>query len=309
MRLDLEFAHLLRRDLVPDRVPTSIDRGAQNEAAAVRCGADQVHHGLERANRLAAPVHRDEREHAVLDLVPLAGPWREMADVDGQAELVGEALQLKLSHAGAMAGAAPRVGRDVELRRIRVALASHPLPPRLDRGHREHRRVVIGADVDEAAVVRDVVDAVRDRLAKRVAWEIVNVDEFRSALRLPLDACVLEIPDQLLGLRIDGDERYAARDTVPAGGTRPGPGGAARGSRGRGVRRSRRGRRTRERADGGLGCGARSRPSCPRATPRWSRCTRRLRLRGTGCCSRLCRAARRRGRLWRPRHPRARHPA
>jgi hypothetical protein len=38
--------------------------------------------------RLAAPVLGDEREKAVLDLVPLARPRREMTDRDRESEFV-----------------------------------------------------------------------------------------------------------------------------------------------------------------------------------------------------------------------------
>jgi hypothetical protein len=56
--------------------------------------ADQVDDGLVRAKRPASPIDRNEREKPVFDLVPLARPRREVADVDGEVELVGEALKL-----------------------------------------------------------------------------------------------------------------------------------------------------------------------------------------------------------------------
>ncbi len=42
--------------------------------------------------RLATPVLGDEREQAVLDLVPLAGPRRQMTDGDRESDFVDEAL-------------------------------------------------------------------------------------------------------------------------------------------------------------------------------------------------------------------------
>src|SRR6266481_6766520 len=76
--LDPELTHLLRRDLPTRRVPTPVDRCCDDEAATVRGVADQTHHCFIGAEWLAAPVHRDEREETVFDLVPLAragGKW------------------------------------------------------------------------------------------------------------------------------------------------------------------------------------------------------------------------------------------
>src|SRR6266536_4218223 len=97
---------------------------------------------------------------------------------------------------------------------IGIPLRAHPLPPSLDRCHGEHRRVVVGADVDEAVVRRDIVDAVRDRLADGVVGKVVDVDQLGLALRLPVPPGILEVADQLLLLGIDGDERHATVEAV-----------------------------------------------------------------------------------------------
>ena len=73
---------------------------------------------------------------------------------------------------------------------MRVAFLAHLLPPRFDRSHRERRCVVIDADKDERAVVGDVVDPVRDRLANGVAGEVgglvADVLELRVSIRMLL---------------------------------------------------------------------------------------------------------------------------
>ena len=62
--------------------------------AAARLGTgNEVDDHLMTDQRMCAPVHRDEREHAVLDLVPLARPRREMAHLNVQADLFCEATQ------------------------------------------------------------------------------------------------------------------------------------------------------------------------------------------------------------------------
>ena len=60
-------------------------------------GGDQFDDDLMADERFAAPVLRDEREQAVLDLVPLAGAGRQMTDGDGNAELVGQRLAIRAS--------------------------------------------------------------------------------------------------------------------------------------------------------------------------------------------------------------------
>jgi hypothetical protein len=56
------------------------------------------------------PVPREEGEQAVLDLIPLAGSRREMADRDLQPGFVGQFLQLPLPqpHARSVAASAVR---------------------------------------------------------------------------------------------------------------------------------------------------------------------------------------------------------
>ena len=48
----------------------------------------------------------------MLDLVPLAGAWRQMADGDGKVEFVGKLLKLDFPQTDPIAVAAPAIGRD-----------------------------------------------------------------------------------------------------------------------------------------------------------------------------------------------------
>src|ERR1035437_208387 len=59
------------------------------------CG-DQLHDPLMADERLSPPVAGDEREEAMLDLVPLAGAGRQVTDGDRDIEFVGQLLQLQL---------------------------------------------------------------------------------------------------------------------------------------------------------------------------------------------------------------------
>ena len=97
--LDVDRLELLRRDLLAGGVAALVEASADNETTAIRRVRDQVDDRLVASQRAAAPVDRDEREQAVLDLVPLARAGREVADANGDSELVGEALELVLPNA------------------------------------------------------------------------------------------------------------------------------------------------------------------------------------------------------------------
>src|SRR3990172_8976582 len=80
-----------------------VEAGVDGQGGAGGGGGDQVDDRLAGEQGLAAPVDADLAEQAVLDLVPLAGAGREVADPDREASLVGQALQLGLPEAGAVA--------------------------------------------------------------------------------------------------------------------------------------------------------------------------------------------------------------
>src|SRR5450432_688024 len=212
--LDLQSAELLGRDLLAGRITTTIESRADDEATAVGRVAVEVDDRFVRAQRTAAPVDRNEGEHPVLDLVPLAGAGREVTDVDREGEFVGEPLKFGLPHTRSVAVATTSISGDEDLACIGVTFLADLLPPRVDRGDGEYRRVVIDAHADEAVVGGEIVHAVRDRFADGVAGKVVDIYQFRLALRLPLAAPVLEVADQLLLLRVDGDDRHAALDAV-----------------------------------------------------------------------------------------------
>jgi hypothetical protein len=122
--------------------------------------ADQIHHGLVGAQRSASPIHRDKREEAMFDLVPLAGARRKVADVDRDFELIGKPLELRFPHA----------------RPVAVAASAS---------------AVVYSNRDEGIVGSDIVNPIGNRLADSIARKVVNVDDLRLALWLPLAACVL----------------------------------------------------------------------------------------------------------------------
>ena len=67
--------------------------GAHFEAGVGCRRGNQLDDRAIAAQGLAAPVDGDERKQAMLDLVPLAGAGRQMADRDGKLEFVGQLLK------------------------------------------------------------------------------------------------------------------------------------------------------------------------------------------------------------------------
>ena len=57
-------------------VPVRVVGGLDSEACLDGCRRDELDDGADVGERLAAPVHRDERQQAVFDLLPLRGAGR-----------------------------------------------------------------------------------------------------------------------------------------------------------------------------------------------------------------------------------------
>jgi hypothetical protein len=87
-----------------------------------------------------------------------------------------------------------------------VALSSHAFEPATDRLHGELGRVARDPDADEANVGGHIVHAIRYDLAELLVLEIVHVHAPRIAFRTIIGSAILEVADQLLFLRIDGDD-------------------------------------------------------------------------------------------------------
>src|SRR5271166_6505407 len=92
----VERRHLLLGDPDALGIGVGIEFAADFETGFRRGVCDQFDGHEEAHERHGAPVLGNVAEHAVLDLVPLRGPRRIMADLDDQAGLVGELLQRHL---------------------------------------------------------------------------------------------------------------------------------------------------------------------------------------------------------------------
>src|SRR6476620_6875104 len=116
----------------------------------------------------------------MLDLVPLVGAGRQVANRYGKLELVGQFLKLDFPKTHTISVAAATVGGNHQPCGLGVALPSHRPPPSADRIDGKAGGVVIGTDADPSDIVGDVIDAVGNGTAQLGIDEIMNVDQFRS---------------------------------------------------------------------------------------------------------------------------------
>src|SRR3989304_2361736 len=93
----------------------------------------------------------------------------------------------------------------------RIPPPPHRAPPPPNAVDRKRRRVVVDANAYPSGVSRQVVHAVRNRLAFRGDEEVVHPHPLRRSLRTPLSPGVLEVPDQLLLLGVHRDHRLPGR--------------------------------------------------------------------------------------------------
>src|SRR3954452_3150347 len=92
--LEVESCHLPLGHLDALWIGVGVEFTADGQAGLGRGTGDQGDYGEAAGERRCAPVLRDVTEQAVLDLVPLRGAGRRMADLKTQAGLVGKPLQL-----------------------------------------------------------------------------------------------------------------------------------------------------------------------------------------------------------------------
>ena len=139
--LDVERLHLGIADFDALFVGRGIERALNFQAGFGRRRGNQFDYGHAIDEWPPAPSLRDVAEQAVLDLIPLRRAWRIVMDVEHEARLVGELLQLDLPQPDTRSIRAATIGRDRQLAGFRIALASHRVEPAADGGDGELSRI------------------------------------------------------------------------------------------------------------------------------------------------------------------------
>src|SRR5271165_6300607 len=207
---DVEALHRGIADFDALLIAARVERAFDLEPGVGGGCADQLDHGKTIRERSAAPVLRDVAEEAVLDPVPLRCAWRIVMDVDRKPGLVGELLQFEFPEPHARPVRAAAVRRDRQFSRLRIALPSHAFEPAADRRHGKLGGVAGDPDADEAGIGGHIIHPIRHDLAELLVLEVVHVHAPRIAFRTIVGSAVLEVAEQLLLLRIDGDDGLLA---------------------------------------------------------------------------------------------------
>jgi len=187
----LEVLHLMVGDLHADRVLGGVKLGVHCESGAGGGRGDGVHDDVVAGQGTCSLVHRDVGEQSVLDLVPLAGPRRQVAHRDHEPGLGGQRSEFGFPGPGAVPVRAASVGGDQQPGGAGVDGVAGGSPPRADGVDREGGGVVVGADADPSGVRGQFVDPVGVGLAQFLVDEVVDFDWLRRPGRAPLGPVVL----------------------------------------------------------------------------------------------------------------------
>ena len=120
--LEIHCGEFTVGDFDPSRVGSLIQLGLEFEAGLGGCVGDQVDYDLVAHQWSTAPVLSNVTEHAMLDLVPLAGARRKMTDMNRHAQIDGHFMERDFPHATTAAVAATSIGRDQQLLGIAITL-------------------------------------------------------------------------------------------------------------------------------------------------------------------------------------------
>ena len=101
------------------------------------CAAYEADYDLAAQQRTTSPVVGYVAEHAVFDLVPLAGARREVTDLHRESEFISQMLQLQTPQGYAVSVAAAAVSGDQQAPGPGVHRAPYLQPPAPNALHRE----------------------------------------------------------------------------------------------------------------------------------------------------------------------------
>ncbi len=124
---------------------------------------------------------------------------------DLQPCLVGQVLEFHFPQTRSVAIAPTGVCTHQQAVGLRVGLPSHATPPPPNTLHRETGRVVVVADIDPTLVSSHVEHSVGERFPHGAVREVMSLNGFRLAFRLPFLAAVLVGAHEFFFLGIDGN--------------------------------------------------------------------------------------------------------
>ncbi len=130
-----------------------------NRKPCLCCGIlDEPDNGLSAGQWFPSPIFRESRKHSMVDVVPCAGSWRIVTDMETQAKLICSCLYVDFPQSDSGAMTSTSICCD-EHRRSR-ALGCLPLliPPCSKRIYRKFSRIITALNGHESLMALDIVN-------------------------------------------------------------------------------------------------------------------------------------------------------
>ncbi len=191
-----------------------IENGTATQARLGPRRANVLQHSLVTEQRLTGPVHRNEAEQLVLHRIPLRRTRRQVSHGDGESELVGQSLQLKLPAPTGVAIRVATICLNQQLAMIREAFRALFYPPTPNGSSSECRSLMGTSHYDKAPVIQDIVDAIWDGNADCIVRVIALQHVERR--KPPRPSCILEVANQFAFLRIHANHGDSLLFILPA---------------------------------------------------------------------------------------------
>lgn len=112
IRFKLDVGKLLFRNAPTGGIEPFIQAAINLESSAGGGSGNEFNNDLMGDKWLAPPILGDKRKEAMLNLVPLASAWGEMANGNRELKFIGEFLQFDFPEANAIAITAAAIGND-----------------------------------------------------------------------------------------------------------------------------------------------------------------------------------------------------
>ena len=149
-RNQIDRSELLGRDANTSGIVSGIEFRLNAQARSRRRMSDQLDQDGVTHQRFSAPIERELAKQAVFNLVPFAGPGREMADVDRHSQFVRQGLQRHFPQATPAAVTPPAIGGNQQFACLRIQQLAQAVPPSANRRCRKSRGIVVNPDTDPA---------------------------------------------------------------------------------------------------------------------------------------------------------------
>jgi hypothetical protein len=209
MGAKLNLRQLFIRDFPPGGIEPAVECCLYAHALLRGSRPHQGNAPFMTEQRATPPVETAMREQAVLDLVPLARPRRQLTDRDWDPPGIRQLLELHFPEAHATPLAAAASGTDSQRLGLLIEAAPPLRPPPPTTLYRNTGRVLVAAHVHPPQIATHLIDAVRDRCAELGSGKVRDVDLLGLPLRLPLLPPLALPPPPLLLLRIHREPRPA----------------------------------------------------------------------------------------------------